>query len=714
MNKFIHIYTLFCSLESLLKKIYKKGFIVTNMRCKTIFAFLFVIFLVGFVSSACTLNSARWSTASANVGGTVKLAVVSENYDSECEGETITFRIYEKDTPPNEDDYVATPNAIYGYSYPPLIGGVPISPNYETTWEVVWREDTESGESNPPEYYFIATVSGTTESVQSGLLEAIPSLICGDGICNNAETCSNCSADCGCASDKTCQNGVCVTPPSCGDGTLDAGEECDDGNNVNGDGCSSVCEVEEDLIISSDSFKFSEIGSSISSLYGISSYLKATINISFHNESLDSVFEDSLNNSIELETLLGGNLNYNYQFNDSTNKTINSYFGILEFTSANFSMPETIGNFSYQLNFSEIELFKKTVKIISFDDNSIQEEIDEKYAKLNASKEKIKKYDLTIRSILNEFLNITHLEDELKKVETQYENASTNEEYIQVLENLSSIMIPEEISETISTNQITFYPDNSIIDLYFLENTFGGDYEDNEEGYLNSIQLWNRENLTTKMKYNEILINYGFEGELILGIFQFEFDKRNMQTDAYFIVEEMEDLKFKEDYSEKEEAEYFYINLRDISNKITFSTTEDVDFLNVPAFISPALKDLMPSTIDYDSWQDKSLKWILFGLIIFLLLLVAVIVYIMLQIWYKRKYENYLFKNRNNLYNIMTYIQNSKKKEIKREEIIRNLKKAGWKGEQINYALRKYEGKKILGIIENPFKKIIKSVEKKP
>jgi len=32
----------------------------------------------------------------------------------------------------------------------------------------------------------------------------------------------------------------------CGDGFLDDGEECDDGNNINGDGCSSVCEDEED------------------------------------------------------------------------------------------------------------------------------------------------------------------------------------------------------------------------------------------------------------------------------------------------------------------------------------------------------------------------------------------------------------------------------------------------------------------------------------
>jgi cysteine-rich repeat protein len=33
----------------------------------------------------------------------------------------------------------------------------------------------------------------------------------------------------------------------CGDGDVDDGEECDDGNAVSGDGCSSSCEIEDDV-----------------------------------------------------------------------------------------------------------------------------------------------------------------------------------------------------------------------------------------------------------------------------------------------------------------------------------------------------------------------------------------------------------------------------------------------------------------------------------
>ena len=87
---------------------------------------------------------------------------------------------------------------------------------------------------------------------------------CGDGIVQPGELCDDgnavdgdgCDHDC----KPSCGNGV-VDPgeecdetsptcrhclrPFCGDGVVDPGEECDDGNNVNGDGCSKVCQSED-------------------------------------------------------------------------------------------------------------------------------------------------------------------------------------------------------------------------------------------------------------------------------------------------------------------------------------------------------------------------------------------------------------------------------------------------------------------------------------
>ena len=75
------------------------------------------------------------------------------------------------------------------------------------------------------------------------------------------------------------------------------------------------------------------------------------------------------------------------------------------------------------------------------------------------------------------------------------------------------------------------------------------------------------------------------------------------------------------------------------------------------------------------------------------ILFLAAIIWVILQIWYTRKYENYLFKDRNNLYNLVNYIETEKKKEMGEKDIISKLKKSGWTSEQLRYALRKYAGK---------------------
>lgn len=42
-----------------------------------------------------------------------------------------------------------------------------------------------------------------------------------------------------------CSSGKCITPIICGDGKINQPTEiCDDGNILNGDGCSSICQIE--------------------------------------------------------------------------------------------------------------------------------------------------------------------------------------------------------------------------------------------------------------------------------------------------------------------------------------------------------------------------------------------------------------------------------------------------------------------------------------
>jgi cysteine-rich repeat protein len=59
-----------------------------------------------------------------------------------------------------------------------------------------------------------------------------------DSDCNDHDphTTDTCKDDCSCQHEEN---------PFCGDGIIQPPEECDDGNNVDGDGCSAVCTIEE-------------------------------------------------------------------------------------------------------------------------------------------------------------------------------------------------------------------------------------------------------------------------------------------------------------------------------------------------------------------------------------------------------------------------------------------------------------------------------------
>jgi len=112
--------------------------------------------------------------------------------------------------------------------------------------------------------------------------------------------------------------------------------------------------------------------------------------------------------------------------------------------------------------------------------------------------------------------------------------------------------------------------------------------------------------------------------------------------------------------------------------------------------------------------EKKASKWTIFGFVLFFIALAGIIIYVVLQQWYKRKYENYLFGgNRNDLYNMVNYVNNALKKGLSNSQIERNLRKAGWKAEKIKYVMKKYAGRRT-GMVEIiPIDKILRRSEER-
>ena len=71
-----------------------------------------------------------------------------------------------------------------------------------------------------------------------------------------------------------------------------------------------------------------------------------------------------------------------------------------------------------------------------------------------------------------------------------------------------------------------------------------------------------------------------------------------------------------------------------------------------------------------------------------------------------------MFKNYNDLYNLINFIYNSRRGGLKDGDIREKLKGKKWKGEQVSYAFKKMDGKRT-GMWEIPIFKFIENREVK-
>ncbi len=336
--------------------------------------------------------------------------------------------------------------------------------------------------------------------------------------------------------------------------------------------------------------------------------------------------------------------------------------------------------------------------------------IDEAETNLAYVKNQVSNFSGFEKKALNYSLKLEETEKKIATLKNSISGASSEAQYEAVLGELLEINVPKAIAKTAYSEGISFYPQVNNIDMNIIKEIGGGSYEKNKENrYKEAVLAWEEANTNTIMVYNEISSIYEDYEQPFMKTF--DISVTNNGGTAYLIIKNMKNLLFKEDYSKKEKNGYVYITLNSGKNNVVFSTTENVDFVNLPAFVSPPISELTLAEWTPFTPEGSLKKWILFSLIAIGIILVALAAWIFLQFWYKRKYENYLFKNRNNLYNLINYIGNEKQRGTNEKDMIEKLKKAGWNSEQIRYAVRKYEGKRT-GMPEIPVEKILKRKEK--
>ncbi|MBD3252781.1 PKD domain-containing protein [Candidatus Pacearchaeota archaeon] len=325
------------------------------------------------------------------------------------------------------------------------------------------------------------------------------------------------------------------------------------------------------------------------------------------------------------------------------------------------------------------------------------------------------------------------LEDTKAEIETQEkrykEGFVGDEEAVQIMKTLMRLNIPVNFTKSASMDPSDFLPKASELDLASLE-TIGAGYPDSpKEEYHDAVIKWLLENLgvTLESESYSLIFEDGSEQPLY-SYLKFTLTPKTDIGELYFIVNaDPSKIWYHGDIS--------YQDLGERGSYVTFfdlMETSTVEFLypglitpsEIPVYISPYADEPQISGEiqvtcnnngkceegeNYKNCRSdcKPWKWTLFWLI--LVLFLGFVVYIILQEWYKRHYESYLFPHKNELFNLINFMNNAQNQGLKKSEIYDKLLKLKWKKEQLEYAWKKLHGMRT-GMWEIP---IFKWVEKK-
>jgi len=376
-------------------------------------------------------------------------------------------------------------------------------------------------------------------------------------------------------------------------------------------------------------------------------------------------------NTLEIQTTLPktnhnyaslGNYTLSVKANDTNNKQYSKSFNI-QVVSASSALPLILSDKEELLNRLVSQLNSSSLALTNFEKSEVY-----KILKINEDK--------NIISIIKNRTNSSNI---------------TNSEYSLYLNNLSMVNLPNSIYiKYQSQSQMQIYPQKNQIDPSLIDENYNSS---NLEGYQDAIYNWQLNNKKVFVIFKEINKMVESSDYLLEKFYTLRIENQNENTlESTLILKKYDNLVFDGNISYTDKGNgYITINLPPETKTISFATTQNVDSLNIPVIISPALSDLDVETTPTPIEVKDNTKLII--IISAIVVLIGIITWIILANWYKKKYEKHLFKDQNQLYNLVLFIEAERKRGKRKGEIVMELSKVGWTREQIRYASRKHANK---------------------
>tara|TARA_Y100000310_G_scaffold321891_1_gene380168 strand:- start:2877 stop:5552 length:2676 start_codon:yes stop_codon:yes gene_type:complete len=404
---------------------------------------------------------------------------------------------------------------------------------------------------------------------------------------------------------------------------------------------------------------------------------------------------------VDVEFNPNKSLNYKWNFGDGNSKE----------TEENFVMHtyDEIKNYTLEIEVSAGFNYssKKNFQIVAISpEEAIGVGLTQKNSLIKEVVNLINSYPSWYREEIRKKIEPDRYVGELRKIEDERGLALLDKDFLEIAKKLYTLIVPSSIFSEEKKGFILLTTLDQINPSPVLN--FAGGSEENLEKYKDPILRWQNQNIDSNIQtisYKLQLEN--LEVSDILRYYSIDITSYDSEESYFVISKSIDDLFFKGDIKAYREEDYTIIVIGPEEEKsfefYLFGAEE------VSLFVSPKLNtlvleaDIVPC--NYNLVCEKDLgetyktcrndckpitRSIIYGILVLFFFLLA---YTLLQIWYKRHYEKFLFGDRRHLYNLLMFISNAHSRGINDNQIKKDLKKQGWSGERINYILKKSKGK---------------------
>jgi len=331
----------------------------------------------------------------------------------------------------------------------------------------------------------------------------------------------------------------------------------------------------------------------------------------------------------------------------------------------------------------------------------------------------IASFPLSYQIFVKKVINTDNLTSQLQELQRQYNTAGGDEgKYVDIMNQLVTLNVPYKINIT-SKGDLPYYTNYENINLDSLKDAGAGDYErENSEEYKLAIGGWEQENLAMTLHYEYVSAYYDNDINQLMGIFKLKItpDEEIKGDEENYLIfgDAVRGNNFDvsdSSYNIKQLDKDVAIKFSDINEReILFYYTGEKIYNNLNMYMSPRffvldiITDVGPC--DYnglcegkETWKNCradckpwKIAWVLWVFLIF----ITFIVYLIISQWYRINYESHLFKNRQDINNLLNFVNMAVHQGLTYNTIRQKLKEMGWNNEQITYLLNKYQGKSIV------------------